>query len=97
MTYATSKAAIDEFTATLAKDLVPRAITVNAVGPGAIETDMNAARLATAEGRAAIAAGSPRNRVGQPADIADIVAFLVSDDARWVAGQRIDASGGSML
>ena len=95
--YAMSKAAIDAFTATLAKDLGPRGITVNAVGPGATETDMNAARLGTAEGRAAIAALSPLRRVAQPADIADVVAFLASDDARWVTGQWIDASGGSLL
>jgi NAD(P)-dependent dehydrogenase (short-subunit alcohol dehydrogenase family) len=92
--YAMSKAAIDSLTATLAKELGPRGITVNAVGPGATNTDMNAARLVTEEGRAAIAAHSPLNRVAQPDDIADIVA---SDDARWVTGQWIDASGGSML
>jgi len=95
--YAMSKAAIDSLTATLAKELGPRGITVNAVGPGATDTDMNAARLATPEGRAAIAASSPLNRVAQPEDIADIVAFLASDDARWVTGEWIDASGGSML
>jgi NAD(P)-dependent dehydrogenase (short-subunit alcohol dehydrogenase family) len=97
LTYAMSKAAIDAFTATLAKDLAPRGITVNAVGPGSVDTDMNAARLATPEGRAAVAAQSPFNRVAQPEDIADIVAFLASEDARWVTGQWIDATGGSML
>jgi len=95
--YAMSKAALDSLTATLAKELGPRGITVNAVGPGSTNTDMNAARLATEEGRAAIAAFSPLNRVAQPEDIADIVAFLASDDARWVTGHWIDASGGSML
>lgn len=97
MAYAMSKAAIDSFTATLAKQLAPRGITVNAVGPGATDTDMNTARLATAEGRATVAAQSPFNRVAQPDDIADIVAFLATEDARWVTGQWIDASGGSML
>jgi NAD(P)-dependent dehydrogenase (short-subunit alcohol dehydrogenase family) len=97
MAYAMSKAAIDSLTATLAKELGPRGITVNAVGPGATNTDMNTARLATEEGRAAIAGLSPLNRVAQPEDIADIVAFLASEDARWVTGQWIDASGGSML
>lgn len=58
---------------------------------------MNAARLSTEQGRAALAAQSPLNRVAQPADIADVVAFLASDDARWITGQWIDASGGSML
>ena len=97
LAYAMSKAAVDSLTATLAKELGPRGITVNAVGPGATNTDMNTARLSTEQGRAAVAALSPLNRVAQPADIADIVAFLVSSDARWVTGQWIDASGGSML
>jgi NAD(P)-dependent dehydrogenase (short-subunit alcohol dehydrogenase family) len=97
MAYAMSKAAIDAFTSTLAKLLGPRGITVNAVGPGATATDMNAARLATPEGREAMAALSPLHRVAEPSDIADVVAFLASDDARWVTGQWIDASGGSLL
>ncbi|GLW98998.1 SDR family oxidoreductase [Microtetraspora sp. NBRC 16547] len=95
--YAMSKTALDSLTATLAKELGSRGITVNAVGPGATDTDMNAARLSTEESRAAIAVLSPLNRAAQPADIADIVAFLASDYARWVTGQRIDGSGGSML
>ncbi|AKS35259.1 SDR family oxidoreductase [Mycolicibacterium goodii] len=97
MAYAMSKAAIDSFTATLAKAVAPRGITVNAVGPGSTETDMNAERLSTPEGRAAIAAQSPFNRVAQADDIAGIVAFLASEDARWITGQWLDASGGSML
>ncbi|OMC02552.1 SDR family oxidoreductase [Mycolicibacterium fortuitum] len=97
LAYAMSKAAIDSFTATLAKHVAPRGITVNAVGPGSTDTDMNAARLASPEGRTAVAAQSPLNRVAQPDDVADIVAFLASDDSRWVTGQWIDASGGSML
>jgi NAD(P)-dependent dehydrogenase (short-subunit alcohol dehydrogenase family) len=95
--YTMSKAALDALTATLAKQLGPRGITVNAVGPGATDTAMNAAQLSTAEGRAATAARSPLGRVAQPADIADIVAFLASDEARWITGQWIDASGGSLL
>jgi NAD(P)-dependent dehydrogenase (short-subunit alcohol dehydrogenase family) len=97
MTYAMSKAAVDALTATLAKDLAPRGITVNAVGPGATNTDMNAERVATEEGRASLAALSPLNRLAQPEDVADVVAFLASDDARWVTGQWIDVSGGSLL
>jgi 3-oxoacyl-[acyl-carrier protein] reductase len=97
LAYTMSKAAIDAFTATLAKELATRRITVNAVGPGSVDTDMNAARLATPEGRAAVAGQSPFNRVADPADVADIVAFLASEDSRWVTGQWIDATGGSML
>lgn len=95
--YAMSKAAVDALTHSLAKELAPRAVTVNAVGPGGTATDMNAARLATPEGRAAMAADSPLGRIGQPADVAGIVGFLVSDAAGWVTGQWIDASGGSLL
>lgn len=95
--YTMSKAAIDALTGTLAKDLGARGITVNAVGPGATATDVNAERLQTEQGRAMIAAQSPLGRVAEPEDIADIVAFLASEDARWVTGQWIDASGGSML
>lgn len=97
LAYSMSKAAIDAFTAVLAKHLGPRGVTVNAVGPGATATDMNAARLATPEGREAIASRSPLGRVAQPEDVADVVAFLASDDARWVTGQWIDVSGGALL
>lgn len=95
--YAMSKAALDALTGAAAIELGPRGITVNAVGPGATDTDMNAARFADPAVRQQIAALSPLNRVAQPADIADIVGFLASDDARWITGQWIDASGGSML
>ncbi|MGW0178033.1 SDR family oxidoreductase [Nocardia sp. NPDC003345] len=97
LSYTMSKAAVDAFTALMAKELAPRGITVNAVGPGGVDTDMNAARLATAEGRAQLAAQSPFDRVARPDDIADIVAFLASGDARWVTGQWIDASGGALV
>jgi 3-oxoacyl-[acyl-carrier protein] reductase len=96
--YAMTKAAIDVFTATLAKDLGPRAITVNAVNPGAIDTDLNAWWLRADEAaRAATAALSPLDRVGLPDDVAGVVAFLVSTDAGWVTGQTIDATGGALL
>lgn len=97
LAYTMSKAAIDAFTASLAKELAPRGITVNAVGPGVVDTDMNAVRLATAEGRELMAGQSAFDRVGRPEDIADIVAFLASGDARWVTGQWIDATGGALL
>lgn len=97
LAYSMSKAAIDALTATLAKDLGPRGITVNAVGPGATNTDMNATRFADPATRAAIARLSPLGRTAEPEDVADIVGFLCSSDARWITGQWIDASGGSML
>ncbi|KIZ14166.1 glucose 1-dehydrogenase [Streptomyces natalensis] len=98
--YAMSKGAVDVFTSTLAKDLGPRGITVNAVAPGAVDTDMNAGWLRgedNSQARAALRAISPLGRVGQPADIGDVVAFLASDDSRWVTGQWIDATGGALL
>ncbi|GAA2670231.1 SDR family oxidoreductase [Streptomyces lunalinharesii] len=95
--YGVSKGAIDTLTRTLAKDVGDRGITVNTVAPGFIETDMNAAMRATPEAHAALAAISVFNRLGRPADVADVVAFLASDASRWITGQRIDVTGGSML
>ncbi|MEU8913737.1 SDR family oxidoreductase [Streptomyces nigrescens] len=98
--YAMTKGAIDVFTSTLAKDLGPRGITVNAVAPGAVNTDMNAAWLqgeANAEARQRVREISPLGRIADPTDIGDIVAFLASDGSRWVTGQRIDATGGALL
>jgi 3-oxoacyl-[acyl-carrier protein] reductase len=98
LAYAMTKGALDVFAQTLAKDLAPRGITVNAVAPGIVDTDMNASWLrATDEGRALAAAASPFGRVGEAADIADVVAFAASPDSRWVTGQILDASGGGGL
>ncbi|WP_431042297.1 glucose 1-dehydrogenase [Streptomyces sp. P1-3] len=96
--YSMTKGAVDAFTTHLAKELGPRGITVNAVAPGAVDTDMNAGWLrGNADSLAAMAAASPLGRVGQPEDIAGIAAFLASPDSRWVTGQWIDASGGVLL
>lgn len=95
--YTMSKGAIDSFTSVLAKEVGTRGITVNAVAPGVIHTDMNASWLVDPEVEAMVSAMSPFNRVGQSADVADIVGFLASDDARWVTGQWIDATGGALL
>ncbi|MFE9255131.1 SDR family oxidoreductase [Streptomyces sp. NPDC006879] len=95
--YSMSKGAMDTMTLALAKELGPRGITVNAVSPGFIATDMNAKLRTTEEGAARLASMSAFGRIGQPADIADVVAFLASGDSRWVTGQLIDGSGGSGL
>lgn len=96
--YTMAKAGIDAFTATLAKELGPRGITVNAVNPGAIDTDLNAWWLRSDEAaRVATSARSPLTRIGAPDDVAGVVAFLASDDARWVTGQLLDATGGALL
>ncbi|MEU9802918.1 SDR family oxidoreductase [Streptomyces sp. NPDC051000] len=94
--YAASKGAVEVLTLTLAQTLGSRQITVNAVSPGTIETDIHP-WMAIPEAKAQAAAFSVFNRVGQPGDVADVVSFLASDDARWVTGQNIDVSGGSGL
>lgn len=94
--YAPAKAALEALTLLLASELGGRGITVNAVRPGATATDMN--KRATDEVQAReIARDIALGRVGQPEDIADIVAFLASDKARWITGQSLDASGGQRL
>lgn len=100
ITYSMTKGAVDVFTAILAKELGPRGITVNAVAPGVVDTDMNAGWLRgeeNAEARAAVRAISPLGRIADATDIGDIVAFLASDDSRWVTGQWINATGGVHL
>jgi len=91
--YAASKAALQALTLSVAKRLGPRNITVNAVAPGATATEMNVLAR-EAESAAVIAAETMLRRVGQPEDIAEVVAFLASDRGRWITGQTIDASGG---
>ncbi|MFI0787773.1 SDR family oxidoreductase [Streptomyces lydicus] len=95
--YGVSKGAVDTLTLTLAKDLGARGITVNTIAPGFVATDMNAAMRATPEAEAALSSISVFNRLGRPSDIADVAAFLASDDSRWITGQRFDVTGGSML
>lgn len=95
--YSFLKAPIDNLTKTLAAVLGPRAITVNAVAPGVIDTDMAAALArdpAMAEG---VKGKQALKRIGQPEDIADVVGFLAGPESRWVTGQVIEASGGTAL
>jgi NAD(P)-dependent dehydrogenase (short-subunit alcohol dehydrogenase family) len=94
--YAMTKGAVNVLTLALAKELGPRGITVNSVAPGIVETEMNGWLADPAAARQA-ASYSVFDRVGQPGDIADVVAFLASDDARWVSGQYVDATGGARL
>jgi 3-oxoacyl-[acyl-carrier protein] reductase len=90
--YSGSKAAVEQFTRTAAKELGARGITVNAVSPGATDTDMFAA--APPERRQQAEQMSPFARLGTPADIADVVAFLASEQARWITGQVVPVNGG---
>lgn len=94
--YATAKAGLEALTLLLAAHFGPRGITVNAVLPGATATDMNPAAkdpLQSQQLAETIALG----RVGQPDDIADVIAFLATDRARWVTGQKIVTSGGQRI
>jgi 3-oxoacyl-[acyl-carrier protein] reductase len=91
--YAGSKAAVEAFTRCWSDDLGKRSITVNTVSPGGVETDLLIDAMGP-EAVARMAAQSPFNRIGQPADIADVVAFLCSEDARWLTAQNILANGG---
>jgi 3-oxoacyl-[acyl-carrier protein] reductase len=95
--YAASKGALETLTLALAPEFGPRGITVNAVMPGVTETDMNAAWITIPEARAGAEAMSVFSRVGQPADVADVIAFIASNEARWTTGQVIDATGGARL
>ncbi|GAB3948259.1 A-factor type gamma-butyrolactone 6-reductase ScbB [Kribbella albertanoniae] len=94
--YSMTKGALNTLTLAMAKELGPRAITVNTVAPGIIETEMNG-WLADPDAARAAAAYSVFDAVGQPAEVADVVAFVASGDARWVTGQTLDATGGSQL
>ncbi|WP_181796064.1 SDR family oxidoreductase [Streptomyces sp. WELS2] len=97
LVYSMTKAALDVLTRDLSKLLGPRGITVNSVAPGIIDTDNTAEFLhGTEDGQAQAAAFSALGRVGTPADVADVVAFLASDDGRWVTGHWLDATGGSL-
>ncbi|MBU7315000.1 SDR family oxidoreductase [Paenibacillus oleatilyticus] len=95
--YSMSKGAIDTFTRLLAKQLGGRNITVNAIQPGIINTEMNAGTLQNPDGQRYAAGLSTFNRWGEPEDVADVAAFLASTDSRWVTGQLLDVSGGSHL
>ena len=96
--YASMKSAIETLTRYLAKDLGPRRITVNVVAPGPVETDFNNAAIrSNPELKARLATVTALGRVGEPDDIGGVVAFLCSEDARWISGQRIEVSGGINL
>jgi 3-oxoacyl-[acyl-carrier protein] reductase len=93
--YAASKGGVEGFTRCLATELARRGITVNAVAPGFIETDMTAAIRNAAESE--IKKRIPARRLGQPDDIANAVLFLVGDEASYITGQVLKVDGGLTL
>jgi 3-oxoacyl-[acyl-carrier protein] reductase len=90
--YLGSKGALEQFTKGLAHELAPKGVTVNTVSPGFTDTAMMPDAF-----RETGAQMSPLKRVGTPQDIADVVAFVVSEEARWLTGQNIHASGGVVM
>lgn len=93
--YTGSKGAVDAITRVLAKELGPRGIRVNAILPGMVETEGSiAAGYIGSDMQTGIVAMTPLGRVGQPDDISGVAVFLASDDAGWVTGQLLSASGG---
>ncbi|EZP56118.1 glucose 1-dehydrogenase [Sphingomonas sp. RIT328] len=93
--YAGTKGALNAITGVLANELAPRRIRVNAVSPGFVVTEgSRAAGVVGSEMETSLVAQTPLGRAGQPDDIAGVVAFLASDDARWLTGETITASGG---
>ena len=96
--YASMKGAVEVMSRYMAKELGPRGIAVNVVAPGAIETDFRGGALrSNPEVQKHVASVTALGRTGQPDDIGPMIASLLSDDNRWVNGQRIEASGGMML
>ncbi|MCO5992549.1 glucose 1-dehydrogenase [Actinoallomurus rhizosphaericola] len=91
--YIVSKGALEQLTAVAALEFGGRGITVNTVSPGATDTDLLRGTN-SAEALRRVAAMTPLGRLGQPSDVADVVAFLAGPDGRWVTGQNIRAAGG---
>jgi 3-oxoacyl-[acyl-carrier protein] reductase len=94
--YCASKAALEQFTAVAARELGGRGITVNTISPGATDTDLLRA-VNPPEALTQTVALTALQRLGQPDDVAAVVAFLAGPDAQWITGQNIRATGGLLL
>ncbi|MFM0138109.1 glucose 1-dehydrogenase [Caballeronia grimmiae] len=93
--YSGTKGAVDAITGALARELGPKKIRVNSINPGMVVTEgTNTAGIIGSEMDTAIVGQTPLGRLGQPDDIASVAVFLASDDARWLTGESIIASGG---
>src|SRR4029077_17261370 len=96
LAYASTKGALEILVKNWAAILGPQGIRVNAVAPGVIDTDMSNFTK-TEAGRDTTLGMQALKRIGKPQDVADVVAFLASDDARWITGASIPVDGGSKL
>ena len=93
--YSATKAAVDAVTRSLAKELGPRNIRVNAINPGMVETEgVHAQGLHSSDFRKQIEAQTPLGRIGQPRDIAPAAVFLASSDSGWITGETLHIAGG---
>jgi 3-oxoacyl-[acyl-carrier protein] reductase len=93
--YTGTKGAVDAITGSLAKELGPKNIRVNALNPGLVETEgTRSAQIMGSDMETQIVAQTPLGRIGQPDDIADVAVFLASNDSRWMTGEKLIASGG---
>ncbi|WP_250535814.1 glucose 1-dehydrogenase [Caballeronia sp. AZ10_KS36] len=93
--YSGTKGAVDAITGVLARELGPRKIRVNSINPGMVATEgTHTAGIIGSEMETGIVAQTPLGRLGNPDDIASVAVFLASDDARWLTGESIIASGG---
>jgi NAD(P)-dependent dehydrogenase (short-subunit alcohol dehydrogenase family) len=96
--YSSMKGALEIFTKYVAKEFGARSIRANIVAPGPVETDFNNAAIrSNPQMKAFLSSLSPLNRVGYADDIGSVVAFLCTDDAKWINGQRLEVSGGINL
>ena len=93
--YSATKAAVDAFTKSLAKELGARNIRVNSINPGMVETEgAHAAGIAASDLRKQVEQQTPLGRIGQPQDIASVAGFLASNDSGWITGETIQVAGG---
>jgi len=95
-TYATAKAGLTSFTKSLAKELAPHGVRVNAISPGVIDTPFHEV-FSTPEMIAGFVKTIPLGRVGRPEECAQVIAFLVSDAASYVVGETIEINGGQLM
>ena len=94
--YSATKAAVDAVTRSLAAELGPKNVRVNSVNPGMVETEgTHAQGITESDFRKQVEAQTPLGRIGRVDDIAPVVTFLASDDAKWVTGQVLNVSGGN--